>query len=230
MSGPLSTAYPVRRVSLRAPAPAEPVPSPPSRRSGGKIAAVSALLIVMLLVQMPSAAGALYEHYNRFTEFDRHFSKYSKRYFGAGFDWRYFKAQAIAESGLQVDARSRAGAVGLMQVMPRTFEDIRQRNPEITGGLDQPRWNIAAGVWYDRQNFVIWRASRPLVDKLKFMFASYNAGRGNVLRAQRLALADGLDGRLWSSIEARLPAVTGHHSRETLGYVNRIFAVKPILK
>ena len=58
----------------------------------------------MLLVQMPSAAGALYEHYNRFTEFDRHFSKYSKRYFGAGFDWRYFKAQAIAESGLQVDA------------------------------------------------------------------------------------------------------------------------------
>ena len=72
--------------------------------------------------------------------------------------------------------------------------------------------------------------SRPLVDKLKFMFASYNAGRGNVLRAQRLALADGLDGRRWSSIEARLPAATGHHSRETLGYVNRIFAVKPILK
>ena len=61
------------------------------------------------------------------------------------------------------------------------------------------------------------------------MFASYNAGRGNVLRAQRLALADGLDGRLWSSIQDRLPAVTGRHSRETLRYFDRIFEVKPVL-
>ena len=191
---------------------------------------MSSLIILMLLLQAPSAAPTPYSHYNQFTKYDRHFSKYSKRYFGAGFDWRYFKAQAIAESGLQADARSRVGAVGLMQVMPRTFEDIRQQNPEITGGLDQPRWNIAAGIWYDRRNFVIWRASRPFEDKLKFMFASYNAGRGNVLRAQRLALADGLDGRLWASIQNRLPAVTGRHSRETLGYVDRIFEVKPVLR
>ena len=188
------------------------------------------VLLLMLLIQTPTAADGPYAHYNHFTEYDRHFSKYSKRYFGAGFDWRYLKAQAIAESGLQADVRSRVGAVGLMQVMPRTFEDIRQQNPEIQGGLDQPRWNIAAGIWYDRQNFVIWRASRPLADKLKFMFASYNAGRGNVLRAQRLALADGLDGTRWESIQDRLPAVTGRHGRETLGDVNRIFEVKPVLR
>ena len=191
---------------------------------------MSSLLILMLLVQAPAAADSRYAHFNDFTTYDRHFSKYSKRYFGAGFDWRYFKAQAIAESGLDADARSSAGAIGLMQVMPRTFEDIRRGNPEILGGLDQPRWNIAAGIWYDRRNFVVWRAARPLEDKLKFMFASYNAGRGNVLRAQRLALADGLDGRLWSSIQDRLPAVTGRHSRETLGYINRIFEVKPVLR
>ena len=114
--------------------------------------------------------------------------------------------------------------------MPQTFEEIRQRNPAIRGRLEQPRWNIAAGIWYDRQNFVVWRESRPLVDKLKFMFGSYNAGRGNILGAQRLALADGLDGTLWSSIEARLPAVTGSHSRETRRYVRRIFEVKPVLR
>ena len=191
---------------------------------------MDSLLIVLLLVHAPPSESASYEYYNHFTKFDRHFSKYSKRYFGAGFDWHYFKAQAIAESGLREDARSHVGAVGLMQVMPRTFEEIRQRNPEITGVLEQPRWNIAAGVWYDRQNFVVWRASRPYVDKLKFMFASYNAGRGNVLRAQRLALAAGLDGTRWSSIEALLPAVSGRHSRETLGYVRRIFEVKPVLR
>ena len=62
------------------------------------------------------------------------------------------------------------------------------------------------------------------------MFGSYNAGSGNILRAQRLALADGLVGTRWASIEARLPAVTGPHSRETLTYVARIFEVKPVLK
>ena len=178
--------------------------------------------------QAPGASA--YERFNRSTEFDPHFSKYSKRYFGVGFDWRYFKAQGIAESGLREAARSPVGAVGIMQVMPATFEDIRRRNPLITGALTQARWNIAAGVWYNRQNFTIWKASRPFEDKLKFMFGSYNAGRGSVLRAQRLALSDGLDGTLWSSIEARLSAVTGRHSRETLGYVRRIFEVKPVLK
>ena len=96
--------------------------------------------------------------------------------------------------------------------------------------MEEPRWNIAAGIWYDRQSFVMWRAPRPLLDKIKFMFGSYNAGGGNILRAQRLALADGLAGTLWASIEARLPAVTGRHSRETLTYVARIFEVKPVLK
>ena len=114
--------------------------------------------------------------------------------------------------------------------MPQTFEEIRQQNPTIRGKRDRPRWNIAAGIWYDRQNFVIWKASRPLVDKIKFMFGSYNAGRGSILGAQRLALADGLDGTRWSSIEARLPVVTGVHSLETRSYVRRIFEVKPALR
>ena len=114
--------------------------------------------------------------------------------------------------------------------MPRTFQEIRQQNPAIRGKIEQPRWNIAAGIWYDRQNFVVWRASRPLVDKLEFMFGSYNAGRGNILGAQRLALAEGLGGTRWSEIEARLPAVTGPRSRETRRYVRRIFEVKRALR
>ena len=194
---------------------------------------VVALLLLQVQLplqgQAPSPRTSGYERFNRSTEFDPHFSKNSKRYFGVGFDWRYFKAQAIAESGLREAARSPVGAVGIMQIMPATFEDIRRGNPLITGALTQARWNIAAGIWYNRQNFTIWKASRPFEDKLKFMFGSYNAGRGSVLRAQRLALSDGLDGTLWSSIEARLSAVTGRHSRETLGYVRRIFEVKPVL-
>ena len=188
------------------------------------------LLIALFLLDTGPSAATLYARFNEFKQFDGYFSKYSKRYFGAAFDWRYFKAQAIAESQLQEDARSGAGAVGVMQVMPRTFDEIRQKNPNIRGPLEQPRWNIAAGISYDRQQYVVWRASRPLVDKLKFMFGSYNAGRRNILSAQRLALADGLDETLWSSIETQLPAVTGAHNIETRNYITRIFEIKPVLE
>ena len=91
-------------------------------------------MISLLLVQAVPTPSALYERYNQITRFDHHFSKYSKRYFGPAFDWRYFKAQAVAESRLEENATSVAGAVGIMQVMPQTFKEIRQNNLAIQGG------------------------------------------------------------------------------------------------
>ncbi len=121
-------------------------------------------------------------------------------------------------------------AVGVMQVMPRTFNEIQRKNPAITGSADQPRWNIAAGIWYDRQQFVAWVADRPLVERLKFMFGSYNAGRASILRAQEIALAEGLNVTLWESIARELPRVTGRRSRETVTYVSRILDIKQVLR
>ena len=188
------------------------------------------LLVAVMLLQAPPTPSNAYARYNRITTYDTHFSKYSKRYFGVGFDWRYFKAQAVAESSLGKDARSAAGAEGLMQIMPRTFQEIRQKNPAIEGRVDQPRWNIAAGIWYDRQNFIPWTAERPFAERLKFMFGSYNAGRGNILRAQRIALREGLNATHWSAIEQGLPQVTGRRSEETIVYVTRIFDIKEVLR
>ena len=188
------------------------------------------LLVALLLLQAPPTPSSSYARYNALTTYDTHFSKYSKRYFGVAFDWRYFKAQAVAESNLRADARSSAGAVGLMQIMPRTLQEIRAKNPAIGGGADQPRWNIAAGIWYDRQNFVVWTAERPFAERLKYMFGSYNAGRGSILRAQRIALREGLDATHWSAIERWLPQVTGRRSGETLAYVTRIFDIKEVLR
>ena len=191
---------------------------------------MSVLLVALMLVQVPAAGDASgYAQYNRLTKFDSYFSKYSKRYFGVGFDWHYFKAQAVAESNLREDVRSPIGATGIMQIRPRTFEEIRQRNPAIGGIIEDPRWNIAAGIWYDRQNYVAWKADRSLEDKLKFMFGSYNAGRSNILRAQRVALRKGLNGTTWGSIEQCLHEVTGRHSKETLTYISRIFDIKRVL-
>ena len=62
------------------------------------------------------------------------------------------------------------------------------------------------------------------------MFGSYNAGRASILRAQRVAAGDGLDGTLWSAIEQGLPRVTGRSSGETLRYVDRILDIKQVLR
>ena len=171
-----------------------------------------------------------FARYKRFTSYDRYFTKYSKRFFGVGFDWHYFKAQAVAESNLRQDAQSPVGAVGVMQVMPRTFDEIQRRNPAITGSADQPRWNIAAGIWYDRQQYMVWVSDRPLVERLKFMFGSYNAGRTSILRAQEIALAEGLNATLWESIARELPRVTGRRSGETVSYVSRVLDIKQALR
>lgn len=182
-----------------------------------------------MLSQVPSNLDIGYSRYKTLTTYDGYFSKYSKRYFGIAFDWHYFKAQAVAESNLRSDAESPVGAQGLMQIMPNTYREIRHKNPTIAGTVDHPRWNIAAGIWYDRDNFVAWTAKRSLVDRIKFMFGSYNAGRGNILNAQRLAINDGLNATSWSSIEKSLPDVTGTKSEETLTYVTRIFQIKKVL-
>ncbi len=191
---------------------------------------IIAAWVVFIFIFIPFTDAVAFERYNRVKKFDPHFSKYSKRFFGPGFDWKYFKAQSVAESRLIADAKSGVGAEGIMQIMPRTFEEIKTKNPKIKGDLTQPRWNIAAGVWYDRSIWKIWKAKRPFKDKLDFMFGSYNAGKGSILRAQKIAEARGLDPNAWKSIELTLPEVTKKRSKETIEYIHKIHHIKEALK
>lgn len=186
------------------------------------------IVLILTAVFVPGVSFA-FERYNHVVKFDPYFSKYTKRYFGPGFDWKQFKAQAVAESRLKADARSHVGAKGVMQIMPQTFDEILKKNPTIKGSLEQPRWNIAAGIWYDKSIWDIFKADRPLQDRFDFMFGSFNAGKGNILKAQRLAKKKGLNPNLWESIEQTLPGVTGRNSRETLGYVNKIKTIQGAL-
>ncbi|MDP2361923.1 MAG: transglycosylase SLT domain-containing protein [bacterium] len=151
--------------------------------------------------------------------YDPHFEKYSKRYFGADFDWRWWKAQAIAESALDSMAKSWCGAQGVMQVMPGTWKDIA---PKL--GLTNPwevRQSIQAGIYYDARMWAIWKAPRPMEERIAFTLASYNAGAGNIIKAQRLVVL-GQSSNEWLPVAARLHLVTGKHADETRGYVARI--------
>ena len=102
--------------------------------------------------------------------YDHYFRKYAKRYFGPNFDWHWFKAQGIAESNLRPDAESQVGALGIMQIMPRTYEEIRSKNPHFRG-IQEPRWNIAAAIYYDRILYQKWR--KPVRHKTE----SFTPGR-----------------------------------------------------
>ena len=155
------------------------------------------------------------------TRYDDLFRKYSKRFFGVGYDWRYFKAQGMAESNLDSAARSYVGARGIMQLMPSTFAEIQSRRTEFES-IDHVEWNIAAGILHDRYLWQRWKELGVDDERRRFMFGSYNAGEGPILRARGMARQRELDAHTWSSIEQVAPDVRRWRYRETLGYVRKI--------
>lgn len=146
-------------------------------------------------------------------KYDKHFKKYSRRYFGPYFDWHWFKAQAITESGLDSQARSHKGAFGVMQIMPTTFEEIQDARPHLDD-IKNARWNIAAGIYYTRVLYDRLK-EHPEEDRLKFAFASYNAGLSAVRKAMRRT--DSKD-KTWETVSPQLPL-------QTRNYVNRILKI-----
>lgn len=108
------------------------------------------------------------------------------------FDWRLIVAQIYQESGFDPQQVSFAGARGLMQIMPRTAEELGVDPDRLT----EPETGIAAGVRY-----LAWTRDRfPNLspgEQPWFALASYNAGYGHVLDGRRLAHQLGLDGSRW---------------------------------
>ena len=148
-------------------------------------------------------------------KYDTHFRKYTKRYFGPGFDWRWFKSQGIAESGLREDVVSQAGAVGIMQILPETYEEIHNKSPYLsTGTLSDPRWNIAAGIFYDRILYKRWLKTlerSTFEDDLYLTFASYNAGHGRISRVIKKTKKQNDLVSGWDDIKHHVPSQTRHY-------------------
>jgi membrane-bound lytic murein transglycosylase F len=139
-----------------------------------------------------------------------------------GYDWRLYKCQLIAESGLNPDAVSPVGAKGLAQFMPKTWIQIRNELnlPRYSSAFNS-KYAIVAGAYYTNKLRCKWSAPRPEMDRHCLALASYNAGFGNMLEAQKCA--GGVNG--YREIIAGLYQVTGKHSNETTTYVKRILAM-----
>lgn len=106
-------------------------------------------------------------------------------------DWRLLVSQMYQESRFDPKAKSHAGALGLMQVMPRTAAQFGYRN------LYEPETNIAASL-----AFIDWLNDRfpdslPLEERIYFSLAAYNAGHAHVHDARRLARKLGKNPDKW---------------------------------
>lgn len=134
-------------------------------------------------------------------------------------DWELWKAQLYQESRLRPEAVSPVGARGLAQFMPGTWADMVK---ELRLGAVSPHDAapaIQAGAYYMAKLRRVWKAQRPIYDRHDLALASYNAGTGNILRAQTLCGG----ARLWAGIAPCLGRVTGpKNAHETQTYVERI--------
>lgn len=133
------------------------------------------------------------------------------------YDWRWFKAQGYQESLLDPDAVSTAGAQGIMQIMPRTWDEETARLGIIASPFS-PRANIMVGINYMKRMVKFWKAPRTEHQRLELAQASYNAGAGNILAAQ----AKCGNAATWNEVSPCLKNVTGKLSKETITYVERI--------
>jgi hypothetical protein len=198
----------------------------PAAQAGGAppAAPLPSEVVVAVPVEKPAKDGSVrpVDSKGYTTRYDAHFVKYAKRFFGVGgMDWRWFKSQSIAESALKPDAVSWCGARGLMQLMPATEAEIRSQQRWI-GDTRQEEWNIAAGVYYDSRMIALWDARlRNNNNLLAFMFASYNAGGGNIAYYQKRCIREGSPCGTCNDWCGIVP----YSNKESIGYVTRIFAL-----
>jgi membrane-bound lytic murein transglycosylase MltF len=160
-----------------------------------------------------------------FSQVDRdrfeHLSSLFKRY-GSEYDFDYLMvaAQGYQESQLNQDRRSPRGAVGVMQLLPRTAADPAIGITGIDRSADK---NIEAGVKYLRF-LVNTYLDDPKIDEKNrtlMAFAAYNAGPGNLQKFRRITEKSGLDPDIWfSNVEIAAARTVG---RETVDYVSNIY-------
>lgn len=123
------------------------------------------------------------------SKYDSLFKVYAKK---LNWDWRLLAAQIYEESQFNPEAKSWAGAVGLMQLMPATAKQYGAEN------RTDPKQSLNAGI-----KFLVWLNkywSKYIEDqneKIKFILASYNVGLGHIIDARKLTEKYGGDPIKW---------------------------------
>jgi membrane-bound lytic murein transglycosylase MltF len=143
------------------------------------------------------------------------FQKYADNY---GFDWLAIAAQAYQESGLDNSKRSPDGAIGIMQILPKTAKH-KSVNIKDIHLLEN---NINAGVkylYFLRERYFSDSAIEPAA-RVNLSWAAYNAGPAKINKLRKRAQKRGFDPNKWFfNVEKIASEFIG---RETVEYVANI--------
>lgn len=116
-------------------------------------------------------------------------------------DWRIVLAIIRQESYFNANARSHAGAFGLMQLMPKTGAGLQ--NQLELDETNTPKNNLIAGIYYYATLVSQFREYGD--EKYKFALAAYNAGMGRVIDAMTITAYFGKDYHLWENVKEAYP-------------------------
>lgn len=116
-------------------------------------------------------------------------------------DWRMVLAIIRQESYFNANARSHAGAFGLMQLMPRTGEGLK--NQLQLEDTQTPKNNLIAGIYYYATLVSQFREFGE--DKYKFALAAYNAGIGRVIDAMTITAYFEKNYKSWENVKEAYP-------------------------
>ena len=133
------------------------------------------------------------------------------------FDTLMLVAQGYQESGLDQRIVSRAGAVGLMQLMPNTGHTLG------VGDIYKADPNVHAGAKYMAQLMDVYFKDVPFDEQNRnlFAFAAYDMGPGAIQLLRREAQAENLDPNLWFNNVERVAAA--RVGQEPVRYVRNIY-------
>jgi membrane-bound lytic murein transglycosylase F len=126
----------------------------------------------------------------KISQYDEILRNISRQY---DFDWRLVASLVYQESQFKPEARSWAGAFGLMQMMPSTLKLL---------GIDTTATEfeqIEAGIIYMKMlNDELPKEISDPDERIKFILGSYNLGIAHVFDARRLADKNGKDPNVWT--------------------------------
>ncbi|MCH5307329.1 MAG: transglycosylase SLT domain-containing protein [Prevotella sp.] len=171
---------------------------------------------------MLNRQGGVISHYDAL--FQRHAARIR-------WDWRLLAAQCYQESTFDPQAKSWAGACGLMQIMPSTADYLGLPRSEIF----LPEQNIAAAVRYIAELDQAFSDVQDRMERIRFVLAAYNGGGFHIRDAMALAKKHGRNPYRWREVESFVlglqraeyyndPVVRNGYMRgsETVDYVRRI--------
>jgi len=163
--------------------------------------------------------------------YDKIFQEIGAKY---GLDRLFLSAIARVESEFRVDAVSRSGAVGLMQIMPSTAKSMGYEREQLFDA--ETSAEIAAQLLHENNKMLRLSRDFDKTERLHFILACYNAGYSRVADARRLARYHLEDANRWGVVQKYLallaePQYYEHElvrsgefggSEETISYVRKV--------